>query len=212
MAQNIWFTSDTHIHHKNIIKHCPQRAEIGGFGPDDLDAHDKWLMDIWNNTVAKQDLVYILGDFSFYDSETLKKKILPKLNGTKFLILGNHDKSSLHLDGYFQQITQIKEVNFKKANYNFLEEDFQVVLCHYPMITWNRKMYGVAQLHGHTHGRLDEYNTESQQLRVDVGWDSKLGNYNLISLEKVYRYMKGIATSHGYSILAEYANNERIIR
>ena len=42
----VWFTSDSHIQHRNILKHCPKRADIGGFDIDDVEAHDKWLIDI----------------------------------------------------------------------------------------------------------------------------------------------------------------------
>lgn len=208
MRQKIWFTSDTHISHKAILKHCPERAKVGGFEVGDVEAHDKWIIDIWNKTVSKKDIVYIVGDFSFANSEILKKKILPQLNGKKFLILGNHDKSSEHLDGYFQQITQMKEVAFKKENYPFIEEEhgFYVFMCHYPMVTWNRKYFGEVQLQGHSHGRLDDFNDDSTDLRVDIGFDSKLGNFNLVSLEKLYKYFKD--KTQGMS-LAEYAQKQK---
>lgn len=212
MEQKIFFTADTHISHKAILKHCPQRAEVGGFELGDVEAHDKWLIDIWNKTVSKKDAVYILGDFSFASSEILKKKIMPKLNGQKFLILGNHDKSSEHLDGYFQQITQMKEVTFKQKNFDFLEEDFNIVMCHYPLVTWNKKPYGAVQLHGHCHNRISQYNVECEELRVDVGWDSDIAQFNLVSLETVYKYMKEITKKHGYDTLQEYADNKKNLR
>ena len=56
----VWFTSDSHIQHRNILKHCPKRAAIGCFDMDDVEGHDKWLIDIWNKTIAKNDIVYIL--------------------------------------------------------------------------------------------------------------------------------------------------------
>lgn len=178
-----------HFSHKNVIKHCPERAIAGGFDINDIEAHDKWLIDKWNKTVRKKDTIYIIGDFSFANREDTIK-ILSKLNGDKHLILGNHDKSSEHLTGYFKTISQIKEVKFKKDNYTFLKEDFEVVMCHYHMINWNKKHYGTIELCGHSHGRLDDYNLESPDLRVDVGIDSKLANYDFVPLEKVYNFFK----------------------
>lgn len=188
----IFFTSDLHISHRNILKHSPKRLESKVFEDGDIEGHDEWIIDTWNKTVRKKDIVYILGDFSFASSETIKKKILPRLNGRKFLILGNHDKSSEKLEGYFEQITQIKEVTFKKTIYPFIEEQegFRVFMCHYPMVSWNGKPYGVVNLHGHCHGRIDKYNKENTDLRVDVGLDSELGGLGLVSLEKVYKHFK----------------------
>jgi calcineurin-like phosphoesterase family protein len=186
---NIYFTSDLHFGHKHIIEHNPERSVKGCFEPDDLKAHDEWLIDIWNSTIEKKDIVYVLGDFSFRSPEDTIK-ILQKLKGIKFLILGNHDKSSEHLIGYFKQITQIKDLLFKETNFDFLKENLQVSLCHFPMVSWNIKQHGSIQLHGHCHGNLDLYNKESPDLRVDVGIDSELANYKIVSLQQVYDYMK----------------------
>lgn len=183
---NVFFTADLHFHHKNILKHCPKRGEVGGFDPEDVEAHDKWLIEKWNSTIGKKDIVYILGDFAFGPSECVKK-LLGKLNGQKFLILGNHDKSSDHLNGYFKQITQMKSVTFKKSNYDFLDEDFMVFMCHYPMITWPNKHYGCVECHGHCHNRLTEYNEESPDLRIDIGIDN---GFKLWSLKDIYEYFK----------------------
>lgn len=189
METKIYFTSDLHFHHKNILKHCPERGKVGGFEVDDVESHDKWLMEEWNSTISKKDIVYILGDFAFGPSEHVKK-LLGKLNGKKFLILGNHDKSSEHLDNYFEQITQMKCVTFKKSNYDFLDEDFMVYMCHYAMVVWPSKHYGCVQAMGHSHGKLDDFNEESTDLRVDVGVDGKLANFGFVSLEQLYNYFK----------------------
>lgn len=171
------------------MKHCPLRGEINGFNVDDIEAHDKWLIEKWNSTIGKKDIVYIIGDFAFGSPECVKK-LLGKLNGQKFLILGNHDKSSDHLDGYFKQITQMKMATFKKSNYDFLEEDFMVYMCHYAMVVWPSKHYGAVQAMGHSHGRLDDFNEESTDLRVDVGIDGKLAKFGFVSLQQLYSYFK----------------------
>ena len=190
LTQQIYIVSDLHFHHKNILKHCPVRQKIcSAKDENDVEAWDKWIIEKWNDTVNKKDIVYILGDFIFGSQESAKK-VLDKLHGKKFLILGNHDKGVDKLKNYFEQITQQKLVTFKKSNFDFLDEDFQVFMCHYPMVTWASKHYGVINTHGHCHGRLDDYNEASTDLRVDVGIDGKLANFNFITLEQLYRYFK----------------------
>jgi calcineurin-like phosphoesterase family protein len=205
--ERIFFTADTHIGHKSILKYCDNRATDGNFSIEDTEAHDKWLIDNWNKTVGKKDIIYILGDFSFLPSENLKKHILPKLNGQKYLILGNHDKSSQSLTGYFKQITQMKELVFKQKRFDFLEEDFKLFLCHYPMVTWNNKHYGSCQLHGHCHNRLTEYNNESTDLRLDIGIDSDIAQFKPVPLEKVYRFFKDKTQG---MVFVDYAQRQKI--
>ena len=44
----------------------------------------------------------------------------------------------------------------------------RIVLCHFPMLTWNRAHYGAWHLHGHCHGSLDG---KFDGKRLDVGVD-----------------------------------------
>lgn len=145
-----------------------------------VDVMDEWLIDLWNKQVGKDDNVYILGDFSFHPAE-YNKKLLGKLNGKKFLILGNHDGNSDSLTGYFEQITQIKEYKYRDES----GETFCFEMCHYPMLSWNRKEHGTIQLAGHSHGNIDQFNAESTDLRVDVGIDGSLADYKFLTPDDI---------------------------
>lgn len=55
------------------------------------------MINNWNNKVGPDDLIFHLGDFAFGGSE-LWNSILPKLNGHKVLIIGNHDRKTIDPD------------------------------------------------------------------------------------------------------------------
>jgi calcineurin-like phosphoesterase family protein len=192
MKERIWFTSDLHFSHRNIVKYTTGRKEEFGLDETDVDMmkkHDEGLIRRWNMTVQKHDTVYILGDLSFASTDDTRK-ILEKLNGKKHLIIGNHDGSCRGLENYFVSVSQIKEVTFKRTIFSFLDENMHCVLCHFPLVAWNRRMHGSVMVHGHTHGSMDEINIQSEELRVDIGFDSQLANNGLVSLEQLYHYMK----------------------
>ncbi len=134
----IYFTADLHFGHANILKHSPNRPYSDTVN---VAAHDKWLLDMWRSTVDKRDTIYILGDLTFLKSEEARH-LLEKLPGHKFLIEGNHDGSIRAYKNYFKEVYQIKEMRFRTTVAPFLKEDFNVVMCHYPMVTWNKKPYG----------------------------------------------------------------------
>lgn len=184
----IWFTSDLHFYHDRILEFHPKRKEL--FGETVEEAKEK-MIQLWNSRVNKKDTVYILGDLSFGEVEN-KRKLFMRLNGNKVLVLGNHDKIPDHLKCYFNHITQIKNMTFKKSVYPFLYKDLEVIMCHFPMLSWEHKDKKSIMLHGHCHGKVDDINTMSKDLRVDVGLDAKLANYNLISLEKISNYFEKI--------------------
>lgn len=190
MSQNIWFTADLHIGHKNILKHQPNRiTHMNLASENDVDKHDKWLINYWNRTVKREDIVYICGDF-IMGNKQFTEKVLKQLVGNKHLILGNHDRNWIDLNRYFQSVSFIKELKFKPENHPFLKETFELTLQHYAMLIWNKKHYGSCQVMGHSHGSLDAYNELQNDLRVDVGFDSKLANFEFVSLEKLYNYFK----------------------
>ena len=64
----------------------------------------------------------------------------------------------------------------------------RMVLCHFPMLTWNRSHFGVIHLHGHSHGNM-KY---PYPMRImDVGVDCH--GMAPISLEQVQERMKDVA-------------------
>ena len=105
----VWLTSDLHYSHPSILYFHPKRREAAGITLEELQAdknlaiekHDEWLIKLWNDTVKREDFVYILGDFCLGNRERTEK-ILSKLHGRKYLIQGNHDKSLKGLENYFE--------------------------------------------------------------------------------------------------------------
>lgn len=185
MPNNVWFIADAHLKHRNILKHQKQRIEKMGLKDEnDIEGHDKYIIDMWNRLVQKHDIVYIVGDFVISNKEETKK-VLEKLNGKKYLILGNHDSSSRKgLENYFEWIGEMKEVSFKKNLYPFLTYDLYCFMCHYPMKSWNNKAKGALMIYGHTHCNSNS-EMKGNDLELNVGLDNPMCNYQLFSLEQV---------------------------
>ena len=162
---NVYFTADLHFGHHRILELYPNRPFAS---TQDIDAHDEFLIQHWNEIADKGDDIYILGDFSLRPVDETRR-ILERLNGRKYLCQGNHDSSLKSLGRYFERVQQIMEVRFKSSRFPFLKEDIKIVLCHYPLLEWNGINNGVIHLHGHCHGNLQ--NSKSP-FRYDIGIDA----------------------------------------
>jgi calcineurin-like phosphoesterase family protein len=82
----IWFTSDLHFFHKNVIGFCNRPWTS-------VEEMNEGLIKNWNDRVRKTEQVYVLGDFLFGGSSRLRE-IVPRLNGQKTLVRGNHDATA----------------------------------------------------------------------------------------------------------------------
>lgn len=189
---NIFFISDLHICHKNILHHSKER--VGAMNlkdKTDIEGHDEYIINMWLNQTKRGDHIYVLGDFIMSNQqESIKILNRLKSNGCKIhLIVGNHDKSTQKMYNMFESIDIIKVVNFKKTMFDFLEEDFQIVMCHYPMKSWFNKCRGSLHLYGHVHWN-SPWVDESDDLCFNVGYDNPMCNYKLFTLEQVYDYYK----------------------
>lgn len=187
---NVYFISDTHIAHKNILHHSKNRIKAFNLKDEnDIENHDNYIIEMFKRMTKRGDHVYILGDFIMTNQqESLKILHQIKSNGVQLhLIVGNHDKSTQKMYNMFESIDLIKNVTFHKNVFPFLKEDFQVVMCHYPMKSWSCKCKGSVNLYGHVHDNSPWLN-DSDDLALNVGIDSPFSNYELISLEKVYNW------------------------
>ena len=80
----VFFTSDLHLGHRNIIRLCNRPFSS-------IDEMDEYLIEKWNKKVTNADTVYILGDLMFRN-EKPPEEYLRQLRGKKHLIIGNHDR------------------------------------------------------------------------------------------------------------------------
>lgn len=81
----IFFTADTHFYHKNVIDYCNRPFSH-------LEEMNEKMIERWNVRVGPEDTVFHLGDFSF-GSKAKTKIVLGRLNGSIYLVRGNHDSS-----------------------------------------------------------------------------------------------------------------------
>lgn len=130
---NIWFISDTHFGHGNIIKYCDRPFK-------DVPQMDQHLIKQWNSVVKKNDTVYHLGDFSLGHPKEVVGMIVEELNGNIKLVKGNHDTWSN---------TVYRELGFKEVyDTPILVNDF-MLLSHEPNPFRLNSMY--LNVYGHVH-------------------------------------------------------------
>lgn len=167
-----WFTADLHLGHHNIIKYCNRPF-------DDVEAMNDALINNWNEVVAQDDTVWVVGDFALGQiAETLP--IAAKLHGHKILVAGNHDRcwdgngrraegwTKRYLDAGFDKIIQ------GQTTVNV--DGTKVLVCHFPYRgdSHGRDRFadhrpadkGAWLLHGHIHERWAQ-----QGRMINVGVD-----------------------------------------
>lgn len=169
MNEHVFFTSDTHWGHKNIIAHCnrPYRS---------VEEMDEAMIENWNAKVGPNDTIYHLGDFFVYCDTNYANRIRSRLNGRICVIRGNHDEIADKVNGKeprFRWIRDYYKLKLKDASPLVSDSRFgakqHIVMFHYAMRTWQHKRRGVWHLYGHSHGTLPDLPGE---LCCDIGVDS----------------------------------------
>lgn len=122
--------ADTHFNHENIIRFCNRPFST-------IEEMNHHLIKIWNETVRKTDVVFVLGDFAF--GKEAVSKYVPLLNGRKILIKGNHDTYS---NDFYRQCG-FEEVSKYPILFNFF------LLSHEPVALSNTTPY--FNYYGHVH-------------------------------------------------------------
>lgn len=165
MTSKIFLISDTHFGHSNILTFLKKDgSKVREFSS--VEEMNEVMIERWNNVVQPMDKVYHLGDVLF--SNKWLDLIMPRLNGTKVLIKGNHDnlKPSQYLK-YFKDIRAYHVLN-------------KTVLSHIPIHPVSLERWK-GNIHGHLHtGSLEN----NKYFNVSV----ERINYTPIEFEEVYEY------------------------
>ena len=141
---DIWVISDTHFNHANMLKfERRDGTKVRDF--DSVEHMNETMVDNWNSVVKKGDKVYHLGDVFFGPKEDFKK-LWPRLNGSKRLVVGNHDDPTFMASGGF----------FQKVMLWRMFSEFGLLLTHVPVhpSTLSESRFTGDQMvnvHGHIH-------------------------------------------------------------
>lgn len=144
--QQVWFTSDTHFGHRNVLQFCSRPF-------NSVSEMQSRLIENWNHVVSDQDIVFHLGDFSWWDSNKEIKKLCSKMNGKQiYLVPGNHDleKGWREVPDRVTILSSVVQLWIRDESGDTLI--FKAILSHYPLMTWNKREEGIPNLHGHLHG------------------------------------------------------------
>ena len=173
-GNKVYFTSDTHFGHANIIRFCQRPFQ-------DVEAMNEALIANWNQVVGADDIVFHLGDFCIGGSAQWTNA-LTRLNGKKYLIVGNHDFKNLrqHYETYFEKITMQMYIQVDQQS---------ILLNHNPFLCYGGSYGDVWQLFGHVHTRPNNTGLDTPRLehlfptQYDVGVDNN--DYRPVSFPQV---------------------------
>lgn len=208
----IWFTSDTHFGHGNIIKYC-NRPFLADADREALEANggtwhngnwkrgsgwkmsreavemmDNTIIDAINAKVGTDDILWHLGDFAMpgkYRYERMCRYYRDRIHCQNiYLVWGNHDTRSI---GDMFQRTHDKV--------RIREQGVDIVLCHEAFAIWDKSHRGAWNLYGHSHAGAEKWLDQIMPGRrsMDVGVDNAnklLGEFRPFSFEEVYEIMK----------------------
>ena len=207
--RRIFFTSDTHFGHGNIIKYC-HRPFLTDLEQELLKGHtdrrisaeavkrmDAVLIDQINALVGPDDVLWHLGDWSYairgnyYAAcRAYRDRIACR---TIHIVWGNHDRPlirDLFQEAHEQAVIQV--------------DGQKIVLNHYAMAVWPGNHRGVWHLYGHSHSTAEAWLDGHMPGRrsFDVGVDNAarlLGKYRPWSFEEIAARMRdrpGFALDH----------------
>lgn len=183
----IYFSSDFHIGHKNILTSCDRPF-------NNIEEMNEAIIDNFNSKVKKQDTTYLLGDIVWKGEE---EYYLKRLNGQKIIILGNHDnikkyKNLLSL-GVIQGVYRQKGITINNK---------YIWLSHYPHRSWNKSFHDSWHFYGHTHDTIPDYG-----LSCDIGVDK--WNFFPVSFEEIGYYFKDIKNGFNLPIRDDYRSYDK---
>ncbi len=182
----VWFTSDWHLDHKNMIGFLNRP-----FDPYDIDHMNDSIIRRFNLVVEDTDKVYFLGDFAFTRDLQRVRSFLRRMNGDWTFIAGNHDEQY----GLLQVFKQFGDVHKRLG---ITCEGKHITLSHYAMFQHNRSHHNSWQLYGHHHEDISHL-IQGKKMNVCVD----VNNFRPVSFYEVVDYMEKRDDNWDYTMIRD---------
>lgn len=176
----LFFTADWHLFHNNIIKYCNRPIK-------NIMQMQQHMIYEHNQVVKPESTVWHLGDVTLLSAEFVgrTRKWVNKFNGTKHLVLGNHD---------IWGATKYERAGFSTIHTAmwFERDGIKFYLAHDPAIyTVIQNDPNTVLLCGHVHQLFQHLLPDKRVINVGVdAWNFKPVSYNTI-LNLLKRYNIG---------------------
>jgi len=152
----VYITGDHHFCHTNIIKYCNRPFSS-------VEEMNEQMIERWNHIVSEEDIVFHLGDFALGNTTEIKI-IRRRLNGTIFLLLGNHDRKT----------------RMKNSGFIILPDDeiriHNLVLTHRPLAE-------IPERYVNVHGHIHEKQTSGRRINASVD----VTNFEPVLIEEYFK-------------------------
>jgi len=163
----IFFASDYHFDHANIIKYCNRPF-------NSVKEMNRVLLKNFNNVVGKKDIVYFLGNLAAGEHSRSTDYWRKKLNGRIIFIKGNHDRS--------------RNIKFRYIVRLGFQGGFRFMIMHDPERR-NRFFRGYT-IHGHVHNNyVIDYPLINRDKRT-INVSCEMTNYKPISIKQIIQLIK----------------------
>jgi calcineurin-like phosphoesterase family protein len=179
---SLFFTSDHHFGHKNIIRYAARPFR-------DVAEMNEHMVQAWNFMVQPDDVVYHLGDFAMGPIEE-GLDFVRRLNGTKILVIGNHDRCFPHDRRHRASQIARAHAKYEAAGFAMLVESQTMELSSGAVVCLSHFPYtgdhfdgdrfeaarlpdaGLPLLHGHTHSKQRISRSAAGTTQIHVGVDA----------------------------------------
>ena len=202
-----YITSDAHFFHKRICDFTERKKYTN------TEQHNQWLIQQLNKTIpvttdTVKPITLHLGDMFFSCTNEEAINVLFQLNGDWWFILGNHCNVG-KLETAINTVNQMKGTNHRLLGWyyrlNIVEKsdvkdkkDFKklVILCHFPIESWDSMGRGSWHCFGHLHSKTVDHHSGQEMSsipnRLDCGIDNayKLyGEHRAFTWKEIKQFM-----------------------
>ena len=208
----IWFTSDTHFGHANIVRLANRPfkdTKVRGEMIPAVQIMNEAIVNNWNACVLPGDKVYHMGDVALGKIDD-SLEYIHRLNGEITLVTGNHDRNfrlgkrsaGLEPDEWDERYKQFGFAHVVPGNLALsgFEGMEPVMLSHFPYTgdhfdgdrfeEVRAKDSGLPIVHGHTHAHTTITYSARETLQIHVGVDS--WNFRPVSYQQVTNIIRSL--------------------
>jgi len=190
-GQRIFFTSDTHYSHEGICRATSKWDNSKTRDFDSLENMNSAIVTEINNKVGENDFLFHLGDWSFGGFDKIQEFRDQIICKNVHLVLGNHDhhieRNKGGIRSLFSSVNHYVSLDLRIPSDGQEMKKFSMVLCHFPIASWDGMSKGRIHLHGHVH--LEPHNKIAEGRAMDVGMDGN--NLEPYSLNEITKLLSG---------------------